>query len=119
MGEAHPVRFRVSLFSLLLVGGLRETLGCGNDEHDPSGFKVPEHFREPEILSRDNSGWLFWVIRLIGAHLFWFRLSTGVVRREVSPPSELLGGHPSLRLPVFLPVVNVAHPESRAHITVI
>ena len=42
--EAHPERCRVSLFSLLL----------GNDEHNPSGFDVPEHFREPEVPGQEN-----------------------------------------------------------------
>jgi hypothetical protein len=29
-------------------------LGCGDDEHRPACFDVPEHFREPEVLSREN-----------------------------------------------------------------
>jgi hypothetical protein len=44
----------VSLFPLLL-GGERGTLCCEDDEHDLSGFDVPEHFREPEILSQENN----------------------------------------------------------------
>jgi hypothetical protein len=50
---------RVSLFSLLLGGGLRGRLRCEDDEYDPAGFKVPEHFREPEFISRDNHDWFF------------------------------------------------------------
>jgi hypothetical protein len=53
---------------------------------------VPEHFREPEFMSLDSHDFLFCLIRLIGVHLFRFRLFTGIVRREASPPSEPLGG---------------------------
>lgn len=51
--EAHPERCRVSLSSLLL-GGERGTLCCGDDEHNLSGFDVPEHFREPEVPGQEN-----------------------------------------------------------------
>ena len=36
--------------------GLRSALLrlCRNDEHNPSGFDVPEHFREPDVLGREN-----------------------------------------------------------------
>jgi hypothetical protein len=30
-----------------------------NNAHDPSGFDVPEHFREPEFMSLDNHDHLF------------------------------------------------------------
>jgi hypothetical protein len=86
--EAHPERFRVSLFSLLLVGGVSR---CGNEAHDLSGFNVPEHFREPEVRGQHDHGFLFCLIRLIGIHLFRFQIFSGVVGREASPPSELLG----------------------------
>ena len=39
----------------LLLCGLREALYCRNDEHNPSGFDVPEHFREPEFLGHRES----------------------------------------------------------------
>jgi hypothetical protein len=32
---------------------LARGVGCRNDEHNPSGFDVPEHFREPEVLGWD------------------------------------------------------------------
>jgi trehalose-6-phosphatase len=51
--EAHPERYRVGLFSLPL-GGERGMLCCGDDEHDPSGFDVPEHFRELEVQGQEN-----------------------------------------------------------------
>ena len=65
-------------------------VGRGNDEYDLSGFNVPEYFRETEFIRENNHGWLFGVIRLMGVHLFPFRLFTGVVGRRASPPSELL-----------------------------
>jgi len=40
----------------LPLGGWRGALGCGDDEHDPAGFDVPEHFREPEVLGQENHG---------------------------------------------------------------
>jgi hypothetical protein len=30
--------------------------GLQYDEHAPSGFEVPEHFREPEVLGQENHG---------------------------------------------------------------
>lgn len=121
--EAHPERFRVSLFSLPLAGGVP---GCGNDEHDPSGFDVPEHLSEPEIRGQHNHGFLFCVIRLIGVHLFRFRFFSGVVRREASPPFRPAGaGEPAARrrLPgvavwavvhVHVHGADVAHTRRRA-----
>jgi hypothetical protein len=38
-----------------LAGELRG----GNDEHDPSGFDMPEHFRKPEFPGLENNGRLF------------------------------------------------------------
>jgi hypothetical protein len=107
----------VSLFSLLL-GGLRGGLGCGNDEHDPSGLDVPEHFREPEFLGRDDNGWLSWVIRLIGVHLFRFRLLTGVGRREASPLPGHSAGIPPFRHLAFHCCGERSPPGPQANITV-
>ena len=76
--------FRVSLFPLLSVGGFAWR---GNDEHDLSGFYVPENFREPEFLRPDNYGFLFFAIRLIGVHLFWVFVFGRVRFRRLSPPS--------------------------------
>jgi hypothetical protein len=80
----------VSLFSCRSVAS--GALFWKNDAHDPSGFDVPEHFREPEFMSLDSNDFLFCAIGLIGVHLVRFRLSIGIVRREASPPSEPLGG---------------------------
>jgi hypothetical protein len=52
---------------------------------------VPEHFREPEVRGQHDHGFLFWVVRLIGVHLFRFRLFIGVVGRMASPPSGWRG----------------------------
>jgi hypothetical protein len=82
-GRGSPGKIPGEPLSLTLIGGVSR---CGNDQHNPSGFDVPEHFREPEVLGLDNHRFLFCVIRLIGVHLFRFRLSAGVVRREASPP---------------------------------
>ena len=48
--EAHPERCRVSLFLAVSRCGA----WCGNDAHNPSGFDVPEHFREPEVPGQEN-----------------------------------------------------------------
>jgi hypothetical protein len=82
----------VSLFSCRSVAS--GALCRENDAHDPSGFDVPEHFREPELVGLDSNDFLFCVIRRIGVHLFRFRLFTGIVRREASPPFRPLCGHP-------------------------
>ena len=95
MAEARPEKFRVSLFSLRLFGSVE----CGNDEHDLSGFKVPENFREAEFVGVDNDGWLFWFVRLMGVHLFWFGFPAGVARRAASPPLAGRGGAGSRLLP--------------------
>ena len=63
-----------------------------NDAHDPSGFDVPEHFREPEFMGLDSDDFLFCAIRLIGVHLFRFLLFAGIVRREASPPFVVVTG---------------------------
>jgi hypothetical protein len=91
----------VTLYSLAL-GGQWGGLGCGDDEDCLAGFDVPEHFGEPEVLGVDDHGWLFWVVRLIGVHLFRSWLLAGVVGRGASLPSEPLGGHSSFRILVFL-----------------
>jgi hypothetical protein len=57
MAEAHSGRCRVSLFPLLLRGS-QGTLCCRDDDYDLSGFDVPEHFREPEVLGHQNHDWL-------------------------------------------------------------
>ena len=94
MAEAHPGRFRVSLFLCRSVA--RGSLFREDYAHYLSGFDVPEHFREPEFLGPDSHDFLFCLVRLIGVHLFRLRLSTGVVRREASPLSLSL-----LRAAVF------------------
>lgn len=38
----------------LLLCGSQEAVCCRNDEHDPAGFDVLEHFREPEVLGHQN-----------------------------------------------------------------
>lgn len=93
--RGSPAGMRVSLFSLSLGGGFRMGLRCGNDAHGLASFKVPEDFREPEFICRDNHDLLFRAIFLISVRLFRFRLRTGLVRRRASPPPELIGGHPS------------------------
>lgn len=85
----------------LLLGGWRGKARCGDDDHGLSGLDVPEHVGEPEFLSRDNDDRCFWFSRLIGVHLFRFRLLDVAGCRRASPLSGLLGGHPSLRFLVF------------------
>lgn len=108
--EAHPVRFRVSLFPLLLFGGFP---GCRDDAHDLSGFDVREHVCEPEFRGEHYHGFLFCVICLIGVHLSWLRFLRGVGRR-VSPP--LGAGRVRLRCVVVNVHVNgacVSHTRRR------
>jgi hypothetical protein len=70
------------------------------------------------LLGLEDHGWLSWVIRLIGVHLFRFWLYTGGVRREAAPLPGHSVGIPPLGFSCSCAAVNVARPGSRAHISV-
>jgi hypothetical protein len=37
---------------------------CKNEEHDPSDFYVPDYFRGPDVLGRENHGYIGRGLRL-------------------------------------------------------
>ncbi len=62
-----------------------------HDQDNPPGLDVPEHLGKPEVLGRHDHSQPFFIIGLIGIHLFRFR-RTGHTGREASPPPAGDGG---------------------------
>jgi hypothetical protein len=67
-------------------------LGFGDDEHYPAGL--------------ENHGWLSWVIRLIGVHLFRFLFSVALF---------VMGHHPLPNCPAGIPPFGFSYSCLRLH----
>jgi hypothetical protein len=62
-----------------------------DDEYNPSGFDVPEHFREPDVLGRENHLCVLMLRHLVAGHVMSGPLITRHrLARGVKRPYRLL-----------------------------
>jgi hypothetical protein len=79
---------------LLALGGASRSLlvTAQQPSEQFSVLRADHRFELANHSIQVERAWRLWIICPISITLFRFRFLTGVVRREASPPSELLGG---------------------------